>query len=61
MSFKCDSCRVAQRTGAKPRRVVSETRTREYKDKSGDVRSTGWEIVQEVNLCGACASLISES
>ncbi len=53
MSFKCDYCSGTQADGAKPNRVVVETRNVTYRTPDGQT-PTGTEIVKEVNLCVPC-------
>jgi len=53
MSFRCQKCRKAQKPGARPNRVVVETRERIYRAADdGDI--LGHETVQEEDRCDDC-------
>ena len=61
MSFRCQNCQKAQPNGAKPHRVVTATRRKDFTierlNKEGKrikVRETGEEIAAEANLCDKC-------
>ena len=61
MSFICDRCHVRQPHGAKPTRVVVETRPKDYvaryrDDVLIDVGGAGTEVVREENLCTKCST-----
>lgn len=52
MSFRCESCNVAQPDGTRPINKVVLTRPRIYSDLSS---APGEEIVKEINICSTCA------
>lgn len=55
MSFQCSRCLEVQGSYARPTKVVTETRTREYMGAYA-----GWEIKKEEDLCESCASEVPD-
>ena len=59
MSFRCESCGVAEPDYSRPTMRVIETRPREYYYRGDDdprgQDGHGTEIVREIRLCEACA------
>ena len=56
--FKCDKCKRITKAGEKQHKKVVETREKVYIniDKYGkEKRTTGTEIVKEINVCERCA------
>ena len=51
--FKCDRCKKITKSGEKQTKKVIETRNKNY--INGDKKTTGKEIVKEINLCEKCA------
>ena len=52
--FRCDNCGGQQPKGEKTSLVVTDKRSREYRDKDNRLIATGWEIVSEERRCSAC-------
>lgn len=62
MAFKCQNCKVAQPSGTKTMKVVTEIRKVRYaalEDEKGHVRKIpiGHETVKELIVCPECATL----
>jgi len=55
MSFRCDKCKRALPSGSKPIKKIVKRRDRVYDNEKGE-KTTGWEIVQELDLCKRCAN-----
>ena len=56
--FKCDKCKRITKSGEKQHKKVVEKRNKTYIniDKYGkEKRTTGTEIVKEINVCEKCA------
>jgi hypothetical protein len=54
MSFRCAVCRQVQPVRVSPVMVVTGRRERTY--RQGDSQALGWEIVQQLKMCGSCAA-----
>jgi len=61
--YKCGKCNKNSKPGEAVNKVVTQTRSVTYEntrkvEKSRPItkRSTGWEIVKEVNFCKPCYS-----
>ena len=50
MSFRCEACNKAQKSGATPKVFVAERRHRRY----GSSETVGFEIAKELKLCESC-------
>jgi hypothetical protein len=59
MSFRCESCHVAQPAGTRPIVRVVQTRDRIYNVHAGD--AYGSEIVQEQKVCPSCDGKASDT
>jgi len=56
MSFRCDTCQIAQPAGTRPATHVITTRPRLYNTPNGEI--PGSEISKEVRVCPTCAETI---
>lgn len=59
MSFRCESCHVAQPPGTRPIVKVIHTRDRIYHVHGGD--AYGSEIVQEQKICSPCDGKVADT
>ena len=53
--FICDNCKQPSRPREPMTKIVTQTRRREYKNKStGIIEGIGTEIVKEIKVCIDC-------
>lgn len=67
MSFTCQACETAQKTGTKPNKTVTKQRRKIYPQRRTedgkriiDNGGEGIEIAEELNLCDKCAKKVGE-
>jgi hypothetical protein len=64
MSFRCDVCHDAQRSGTTQTLVVIEKREKAYSTFNPKTKQTkqskGWEIVKEIKACPRCVRELSK-
>jgi hypothetical protein len=56
MAFRCGICNQVQAPGTRAITKVSARRERTYSTPGGDI--PGWEIAQEIRVCGICAGTV---